>query len=158
RSTTCAIGLAWSSVPKKPQSKPPTCKESDDCPPADASPSSYPVQGTWGLAAVVKTLAEEIQELYLADEVPWVIGYSGGKDSTAVLQLVWLALQNLPEERRAKPVHVISTDTLVENPIVASWVTQSLTVMEKAAAEQGLPMIPHRLTPDVKDTFWVGLI
>jgi len=119
---------------------------------------AIPFKERGGLAAVVKTLAEEIQELYLADEVPWVIGYSGGKDSTAVLQLVWLALQNLPEERRAKPVHVISTDTLVENPIVASWVTQSLTVMEKAAAEQGLPIIPHRLTPDVKDTFWVGLI
>lgn len=117
-----------------------------------------PFKDRGGLATVVKELTAEIQDLYLADEVPWVVGYSGGKDSTAVLQLVWLALQELPEDRRNKPVHVISTDTLVENPIVASWVTQSLLTMEKAAGEQRLPIKPHRLTPEVKDTFWVGLI
>ncbi|MFD0315597.1 DNA phosphorothioation system sulfurtransferase DndC [Streptomyces flavalbus] len=110
------------------------------------------------LSEVVAELTEEIRELYTADEVPWVVGYSGGKDSTAVLQLVWLALQGLPAERRTKPVHVISTDTLVENPIVASWVTQSLETMRTAAESQGLPIEPHRLTPEVKDTFWVGLI
>jgi DNA sulfur modification protein DndC len=48
------------------------------------------------------------------------VGYSGGKDSTAVLQIVWLALTALPAEQRVKPVHVISTDTLVENPVVAA--------------------------------------
>ncbi|MGW9351861.1 DNA phosphorothioation system sulfurtransferase DndC [Nocardiopsis flavescens] len=110
------------------------------------------------LNAVVAELTAEIRELYTADEVPWVVGYSGGKDSTAVLQLVWLALQGLPAEERTKPVHVISTDTLVENPIVASWVSQSLDTMGQAAEEQGLPVRPHRLTPKVKDTFWVGLI
>ncbi|AJC56663.1 hypothetical protein GZL_04081 [Streptomyces sp. 769] len=103
-------------------------------------------------------LTEEIRELYTADEVPWVIGYSGGKDSTAVLQLVWLALKALPVEQRTKPVHVISTDTLVENPVVAAWVSQSLETMRKAAEEQGLPIEPHRLTPKVEDTFWVNLI
>ena len=110
------------------------------------------------LAEVVADLTSEIRELYVADEVPWVIGYSGGKDSTAVLQLVWLALQDLPAEQRNKTVYVISTDTLVENPIVASWVTQSLEQMRTAAAEQQLPIEPNRLTPAVKDTFWVNLI
>ncbi|MEV7862834.1 DNA phosphorothioation system sulfurtransferase DndC [Streptomyces hirsutus] len=110
------------------------------------------------LTEVVDELTEEVRELYTADEVPWVIGYSGGKDSTAVLQLVWMALKELPPERRTKTVHVISTDTLVENPVVAAWVTSSLTAMEKAAAEQELPVVPHRLTPAIKDTFWVNLI
>ena len=45
------------------------------------------------------TSSSEMQELYLADDVPWVVGYSGGKDSTAVLQLVWLALQRARAER-----------------------------------------------------------
>ena len=69
-----------------------------------------------GLKATIDQLKEEIRELYLADEVPWIIGYSGGKDSTAVLQLTWLALAELPAEQRRKTVHVISTDTMVENP------------------------------------------
>ena len=52
-----------------------------------------------GFAATVDALVGQTQQLYLADSVPWVVGYSGGKDSTAVLQLVWLALERLP--RRA---------------------------------------------------------
>lgn len=110
------------------------------------------------LAEVIDELTEEIRQLYIADEVPWVVGYSGGKDSTAVLQLVWLALKGLPPEQRTKPVHVISTDTLVENPVVAAWVTQSLEAMRVAAEQQSLPIEPHRLIPEVKDTFWVNLI
>jgi DNA sulfur modification protein DndC len=103
-------------------------------------------------------LTQEIRDLYLDNDVPWVIGYSGGKDSTAVLQLVWLALRELPEDRHAKPVHVISTDTLVENPVVAAWVTASLDQMAAAATEQNMPFQPHRLVPEVKDSFWVNLI
>ena len=111
-----------------------------------------------GLARTVEYLTAEIADLYLADGMPWVIGYSGGKDSTAVLQLVWAALAKIPEAQCHKPVHVISTDTLVENPIVALWVSKSLEMMGKAAQEQQLPLSTHRLTPDTANTFWVNLI
>lgn len=111
-----------------------------------------------GFAGTVDELVAQTQALYLADPVPWVVGYSGGKDSTAVLQLVWTALVQLPAEQRIKTVHVISTDTLVENPVVAAWVSHSLEVLASAAATQGLPITPHRLTPAVTDTFWVNLI
>lgn len=111
-----------------------------------------------GLKQSVSDLVEEIQLLYKSDNIPWIVGYSGGKDSTAVLSLVWRAVAGLPEAERHKIVHVISTDTLVENPIVANWVSHSLKTMAKAAAEQNIPLEPHRLTPDVKDTFWVNLI
>ena len=111
-----------------------------------------------GLAKTVAAVCDEIRQLYLWDEIPWVVGYSGGKDSSAVLQLIWLAIRELPPEQRRKPIHVISTDTLVEQPVVAAWVTASHLKMQAAATEQGLPITPHKLTPDVKDTFWVNLI
>lgn len=111
-----------------------------------------------GFAESVDSLVKQTQELYLSDAVPWVVGYSGGKDSTATLQIVWMALKGLDPNQRAKPVHVISTDTLVENPVVAAWVSHSLDVMGVAAGEQRLPITPHRLTPAVSDTFWVNLI
>jgi len=111
-----------------------------------------------GLKSTVMDLIKQIQDLYRADDIPWIVGYSGGKDSTSVLSLVWLALQKLQPEERHKQVHVISTDTLVENPIVAAWVTNSLESMRHAAVGQGLPITPHRLVPEVKDTFWVNLI
>lgn len=110
------------------------------------------------ISEVVVEAKAEIVDLYTADAVPWVIGYSGGKDSTAVLQLIWSALADIPTHLRTKPVHVISTDTLVENPVVAAWVNRSLDVMQEAAAHEGLPIEPHRLTPAADDTFWVNLI
>lgn len=111
-----------------------------------------------GLAKTVDSLCEEIRELYLCDSVPWVVGYSGGKDSSAVLQLVWLAISKLPIEQRTKPVHVISTDTLVEQPIVSMWVDASHQKIREAAEKQQMPVSPNKLMPAVKDTFWVNLI
>ncbi len=87
-----------------------------------------------------------------------LVGYSGGKDSSAALQLVWLAIRELAAAERTKTVHVISTDTLVEQPLVAAWVDASLARMSTAAGEQGLPFVPHKLTPEVENTFWVNLI
>ena len=101
---------------------------------------------------------EIIQQIYLSDNIPWICGYSGGKDSSAVVQLVWMALQQLPIEKRNKVVHVISTDTLVESPVVAAWAELSLTRMRDAANKEMLPIIPHRLTPQIQNTYWVNLI
>ena len=111
-----------------------------------------------GFSPTVDACKQEVRELYLSDGVPWVVGYSGGKDSTAVLQLIWLAIKELDPSERKKPIHVISTDTLVENPVVAAWVNRSLENMQEAAERQGLPIQPHRLTPTLNDTFWVNLI
>ncbi len=106
----------------------------------------------------IETTIRNTQDLYLSDTLPWVVGYSGGKDSTATLQLIWKAIAALPAGKRSKPIHVISTDTLVENPVVAIWVTNSLIAMQKAATEQEMPIIPHRLVPKLEDRFWVNLI
>ena len=106
----------------------------------------------------IREVIETIKGLYLEDMIPWICGYSGGKDSTAVVQLVWMALSELPKEKLIKEVHVISTDTLVEQPVVALWATASLRKMEKRASDDQLPIIPHRLTPITKNTFWVNLI
>lgn len=113
---------------------------------------------SFGLTGTVAKLSEEIADLYLSDEIPWVVGYSGGKDSTAVLQLVWNAVASIANHRRDKPIYVISTDTLVENPIVALWVSKSLETMGTAAKDQALPLIPRRLTPSTENSFWVNLI
>jgi len=106
----------------------------------------------------LEELGHEIRELYRSDAIPWVVGYSGGKDSTAVLQLVWQAVARLPGKERLKPIHVISTDTLVESPVVARWVQDSQESIRAAAREQGLPIQPHVLRPEVSETFWVNLI
>ncbi len=125
---------------------------------APTTPTRKSAFNELGLKGAIEALSEEIRELYVSDDVPWIIGYSGGKDSTATLQLIWMALAGLPAEQRKKTVHVISTDTLVENPVVAAWVTRSLDAMGAAAAKQEIPIKPHRLTPRVEESFWVNLI
>lgn len=68
-----------------------------------------------------------IQKIFLEDEIPWVLGYSGGKDSTAALQVVWNALKALPvESRNKKKVYVVSTNTLIEG-----WLGISVVMMPK---------------------------
>lgn len=106
----------------------------------------------------IQKVTENIQRIYLEDQIPWVVGYSGGKDSTAVLQLVWNAIGELPAEQRIKKIHVITNDTLVESPIVSQWVKQSHEHIQNTARVQNMPIESHILLPDTKDTFWVNLI
>ena len=52
-----------------------------------------------------RVLAEyisEVQRIYCSDKRPWVIGYSGGEDSSAVVTLVYLALLGLEPQYRTK--------------------------------------------------------
>ncbi|MCY4570605.1 MAG: DNA phosphorothioation system sulfurtransferase DndC [Candidatus Poribacteria bacterium] len=100
----------------------------------------------------------EIQEVYLENARPWVIGYSGGKDSTTALQLIWYALAELPPEQRKYPVYVISSDTLVETPVIVSYITGTLDRIETTAREQEMPFQTALVRPRIDDTFWVNLI
>lgn len=120
--------------------------------------SLFPSRTVTDLVEDIKNLTAEIQALYCLDEIPWVLGYSGGKDSTAVLQLIWNAIAALPPQKRTKKIDVITTDTLVENPIVSAWVRNSIKRMKIAAQEQDIPIEPHLLQPEFSETFWVGLI
>ncbi len=111
------------------------------------------------------TLAERVEEvkgtikrLYAEDDLPWIVGYSGGKDSTAVLQLVWHAVSEISVDQRNKKIFVISTDTLVENPIVAKWVELSLMRINAESFAQSMGVEAHRLVPKLEDRFWVNLI
>ncbi len=99
-----------------------------------------------------------IQDVYLSDSRPWVIGYSGGKDSSCVVQLVWNALTKLDKEQRNKPVYVITSDTLVETPAIEHHLATSIEQIGTAAKEQGLPIQTHIVKPKTNDTFWVNIL
>lgn len=101
---------------------------------------------------------EEIRQTYLSDDRPWVIGYSGGKDSTTVLQLIWIAISELPDEKQSKPVYVISSDTLVETPKIVNHITSSLTSVNEYANDEDLPFDARKVYPNVDDSFWVNLL
>ncbi len=108
-----------------------------------------------------KTVADihgEIREVYLSDNRPWILGYSGGKDSTCMVQLVWDALASLPKKKLHKSVYVISSDTLVESPKIVQQITDTLQSMERAAEKSSLPISTNLVRPKVEDSFWVCLL
>ena len=106
----------------------------------------------------LQDLYDEIRQLYRQYPYPWVIGYSGGKDSTTALQLVWTAIEGLPVEERTKKIYVISTDTLVETPVIVDYTMKTIDLLNKAAAERQMPVEAQKLSPVLDDTFWVNLI
>ena len=106
----------------------------------------------------IKQIKDHIRKVYNAYNRPFVIGFSGGKDSTAALQVVWEAIEELPSEELTQDIHVISTDTLVETPYIIDYVSKTLQQINKSAQAKGLPIYAHKLTPLYKNSFWVNLI
>jgi DNA sulfur modification protein DndC len=105
-------------------------------------------------------LEHEILEQYREDDgnIPWIIGFSGGKDSTMLLQLVWYALQDELRGLRQRPIYVVCNNTLVENPKIIQYTDKVLQLIERAAMEQGMPVYVKKTTPRLEDTFWVNLL
>ena len=101
---------------------------------------------------------QEIRDVYQRYPQPWVIGFSGGKDSTATLQLVWKAIESLPVQDRQKPIFVIASDTGVETPVIAEYLDSTLERIHRTAKEMGLPFQAVKVSPMLNDSFWVNLL
>ena len=106
------------------------------------------------LAAALDTIraafAEPVAE-------PWIVAYSGGKDSTLLLQLVW-EVAAATEPARRRPIYVVSNDTLVESPLVIDHLRRSLEVIRAASGAAGLPITVKVTEPCIDQTFWVNVI
>jgi len=103
-------------------------------------------------------LVEEIKSLYLSDQRPWIIGFSGGKDSTTILSLIYCALLQLPKEQLSKHIYVVSSDTLVETPVVVDMILSVLDTINTQSAADNLPITAHPVRPKADQTFWVNLL
>lgn len=99
-------------------------------------------------------IKKEMELVYLHDQRPWMIGYSGGKDSTLLCQLVFEMLESLPEEKRWKPVYIVTSDTMVENPIVKTYMHKMSKEINKASVAKNLNVQAHIIYPEVRQTFW----
>lgn len=106
----------------------------------------------------IKVILEDLKHQYLQDKRPWVVGFSGGKDSTCTLQLVYTMLTELSEHERTKPVYVLSSDTMVEAPVVGQRQKTVCKMISLAAKEDNIPLYVEMLRPEITDTFWVNLI
>lgn len=111
------------------------------------------------LVAKVDAIRAEILDEYLKPHgFPWIIGFSGGKDSTLVAHLVFDVLTSLAPNDRRRDVHLVSNDTLVESPLVISHIANVQEEIDRAAEAWRLPVKVVTTRPDGDATFWVNLI
>jgi len=114
----------------------------------------------------IEYIIDEILDQYMYADMtdrPWIIGFSGGKDSTVLLTLVWLALRKIKEGKIVpfqlrRPIYVVCNDTMVENPIISAYVDNVLFQIEKKAREEDLPIFIQKTVPKLEDSFWVNVI
>jgi DNA sulfur modification protein DndC len=109
----------------------------------------------------IQHIENEIIDQYLYDEHqtrPWIIGFSGGKDSTMLLQIVWNALKKIDPILLTRQIYVVCNDTLVENPRIVKFINKTLKRIQKEANLNQFPIIVHQTMPNLESTFWVKLI
>ena len=106
----------------------------------------------------INDVIEEMKLVYKNDNRPWIIGYSGGKDSTVVVQLAFTMLESLSPKERLKPIYVVSSDTLIENPIVLGYLKEASQLINEGAKAKELPLYAEMVHPDYNNTFWTNII
>ncbi|MBX4003367.1 DNA phosphorothioation system sulfurtransferase DndC [Ralstonia pickettii] len=116
--------------------------------------ASRPIQERWS------EIVQHVKDEYLstAQSYPWIVGFSGGKDSTVVAHAVFEALQAIPPSQRTRPVHIVSNDTMVESPLVMAHLDDVSRQIQAAVDSLSLPITVARTRPDPDKTFWVLLI
>lgn len=105
-------------------------------------------------------IVEQMRFVYKHDSRPWMIGYSGGKDSTLLCQLVFETLESLSPAERKKKAYIVTSDTMVENPIIRRYMHDMSGAINAASVKKGLNVESHIIYPEVKNRFWslvVGL-
>ena len=106
----------------------------------------------------IESIYDEMQAVYLNDNRPWIIGYSGGKDSTVCTELTFRMLMRLPKEKRTKPVYIVSSDTLIENPVILNYLNYNIEKINESAKKLDLPVEGIVVKPDSTNTYWTNII
>ena len=113
-----------------------------------------------GKFQVFEEIIKEIMIVYKHDTRPWLIGYSGGKDSTLLVSLVYEAMRRLKkaDSPMHKKIYVITSDTMVENPIVKNYMHSSSQSINNASKRDGLKIEASIIYPEPEQTFWSRVI
>ena len=93
-------------------------------------------------------------KVYEHDTRPWLIGYSGGKDSTLLVKLVFETVMRIPEKNRNKLIYVVSSDTMVENPVVKNYMHNSSHKINEFSQRNNLNIHSRIIYPEISQSFW----
>ena len=92
-------------------------------------------------------------------DIPWIVGLSGGKDSTALTMHLLETMEQLPPPiRNQKKVYITCVNTLVEAPPVIDHVHKFIERLHLYIQDRDLPVEVIVLVPEFEQTFWSNLI
>lgn len=103
-------------------------------------------------------IINEMTYVYKHDNRPWLIGYSGGKDSSLLVTLVVETVLRLPEYARKKKIFIVTSDTGVENPIVKKYMYSSSEKINSFSKKIRANIQADIIYPDVTQSFWSLII
>lgn len=86
---------------------------------------------------------------------PWSVGWSGGKDSTAMLGLLINTLKSLDTEQLQRSVYVVMSDTLVENPMLETYMHEQVRLLTEYIKENTLPIHVKLVHPTLEESYFV---
>lgn len=103
---------------------------------------------------VFEDIIEEMTYVYKHDNRPWLIGYSGGKDSSLLVTLVVETVSRLAEYERTKKIFIVTSDTGVENPIVKQYMHTSSAKINEFSRNNNANIKADIIYPDISQSFW----
>jgi DNA sulfur modification protein DndC len=105
---------------------------------------------------ITKDAIGVVKRHYREADSPWILGFSGGKDSSALLQVLYSAMSSL--KRHDTPVTILYCDTGVEIPVVAQYVRSTLRRLKREAEESRIPLSVRVARPKPNETYFVKVI
>jgi len=103
----------------------------------------------------IESTKQLLKQQYLQDDRPWVVTFSGGKDSSTVLHLTVEVLLELKKEKKdTKTIYIVSSDTRVEMPLIDKYFFEKIEEIKSFINKEQLNMQVAVVTPDAKDSFW----
>lgn len=103
---------------------------------------------------VFEDIIEEMTYVYKHDNRPWLIGYSGGKDSSLLVSLVVETVLRLPKNERKKNIFIVTSDTGVENPVVKRYMHSSSQKINDFSSRFSANIKADIIYPDVAQSYW----
>ena len=90
---------------------------------------------------------------------PLVVAWSGGRDSTATLNLALVAIKRLTEQgHQTTPLVVMHADTLVENPEMSAYAYAEMDAIRAFALKHNLPVTVEVCKPSLLSQWAVKTI
>lgn len=109
---------------------------------------------------LIKSAIQDLETLYFdeSDSRDWAVAWSGGKDSTCVLGIVVKMIESIPPKKRKRKVHVIMSDTAIENPVLEAYMHDQVDKLSNYVEQNNLPITVSLVQREIEQSYFYLLL